>query len=103
MRKAPGLGGRKENFVSRLTAVLGVQSCAEATSGTQLSPLSVMTGCRWRLATRLSPDKSRYRTSDFGAISLGGVEVRRGALASEETVQEQWQRLDLRVEIFNTG
>jgi hypothetical protein len=30
------------------------------------------------------------QSNDFGAISLGGVKVWRGALASEETVQEQW-------------
>jgi hypothetical protein len=42
-------------------------------------------------------------TVHVGEKSVCGVEVWRGALASEETVQEQWQGLHLRVEIFNTG
>ena len=48
-------------------------------------------------------DIKQKATMHVGEKSVCGVEVWRGAPASEETVQEQWQGLHLRVEIFNTG
>lgn len=38
-----------------------------------------------RTSRVLSPDYSSYRTSDFGAISLGGVEVWRGRQAAKKS------------------